>query len=471
MAEPAAPVPGRIFISYRREETAYPAGWLYDRLASRYGGQVFKDVDSIQLGDDFVDVITRAVGSCDVLLALIGDRWLTTTDHGGRRRLEDPDDFVRLEIEAALTRDVRVIPILVEGAGLPRADELPASLAGLVRRQALELSPARFDFDVSRLLKVLDTTLAEMRTADNGAAAVSVRAGNAADVGTAEPPTAPEQQRQAEPSPPPGIQHTLTTASGAPPHHDGVLEQGSSAPGPAGRRHRHGPLGRTTGSSQGQPAELATTTVGGPAHPTRRAWPPRRLLVYAAAAVLVVAAAGTAATLLLRDRGDSAADELTADSPWRLAISKDHEVSDGCTVTLTNTDTGEPRVFDNVWGTQTFQMQTVGTFRWQADHPGCLVVQRSGSGKAVLPFSHKPDTGDTDVFAAPRAPGTVAVEVLAFNGYGQCGFELHDAADGQLVAFGTVPEGAGPLQLEPSGRSQVYLAGFTGCDVRVSAEP
>jgi hypothetical protein len=156
---------GRIFISYRREETAYPAGWLYDRLADHYGaGQVFKDVDSIQLGDDFVEVITRAVASCDVLLALIGDEWLGTDAHG-RRRLDDPDDFVRLEIEAALARDVRVIPILVDGARMPTAEELPDSLAGLVRRQALELSPARFDFDTGRLLKVLDNALAEARAA------------------------------------------------------------------------------------------------------------------------------------------------------------------------------------------------------------------------------------------------------------------------------------------------------------------
>jgi TIR domain len=71
---------GRIFVSYRREETAYPAGWLYDRLADRFGSnQVFKDVDSIELGDDFVEVITRAVGACDVLLALIGREWLTIT--------------------------------------------------------------------------------------------------------------------------------------------------------------------------------------------------------------------------------------------------------------------------------------------------------------------------------------------------------------------------------------------------------
>src|SRR5688500_6019930 len=116
MAEPP-PAPGRIFISYRREETAYPAGWLFDRLADEFGpGQIFKDADSIELGDDFVEVISTAVGSCDVLLALIGDEWVPITDAHGQRRLDDPDDFVRLEIEAALARKVRVIPILVDGA-------------------------------------------------------------------------------------------------------------------------------------------------------------------------------------------------------------------------------------------------------------------------------------------------------------------------------------------------------------------
>jgi serine/threonine protein kinase len=160
--------PGRIFISYRRQDTAFPAGWLFDRLADHYGGgQVFKDVDSIEsieLGDDFAELITRAVGSCEVLLALIGDRWLTITDEGGRRRLDDPHDFVRLEIEAALERNVRVIPVLVGGARMPRADELPDSLARLVRRQALELRPARFESDTRRLLKVLDETLGEVQS-------------------------------------------------------------------------------------------------------------------------------------------------------------------------------------------------------------------------------------------------------------------------------------------------------------------
>jgi TIR domain-containing protein len=193
---------GRIFISYRREETAYPAGWLYDRLAGHFGGQVFKDVDSIELGDDFVEVITRAVGSCDVLLALIGDEWLTITDEHGRRRLDNPDDFVRLEIEAALSRRVRLIPILVGGARMPRADELPDSLAALVRRQALELSPARFDFDTSRLLNVLDRTLAEVRATQQDAPAP---AGTAPDLSPTAPPEPPEQREQAGRSPTPGI--------------------------------------------------------------------------------------------------------------------------------------------------------------------------------------------------------------------------------------------------------------------------
>jgi tetratricopeptide (TPR) repeat protein len=164
MADSTAPSAGRVFISYRREETAYPAGWLFDRLADRFGRrQIFKDVDSIQLGDDFVEVITTAVASCHVLLALIGEQWLTITDEQGRRRLDDPNDFVRLELEAALTRNVRVIPILVAGARMPRPDQLPPSLAKLVRRQALELSPSHFESDTSRLHNVLDKALAEVR--------------------------------------------------------------------------------------------------------------------------------------------------------------------------------------------------------------------------------------------------------------------------------------------------------------------
>ena len=145
----------RIFVSYRREDTAYPAGWLYDRLAERFGiAQVFKDVDSIEPGDDFTEVIANAVGSCDVLLALIGDRWLTATNSAGKRRIDNFDDFVRLEIEAALARNIRVVPILVSEVSMPGVNDLPPSLAKLAHRQALELSPNRFNTDLSRLLSL-----------------------------------------------------------------------------------------------------------------------------------------------------------------------------------------------------------------------------------------------------------------------------------------------------------------------------
>jgi hypothetical protein len=150
----------RIFISYRRDDTAYSSGWLFDKLVQHFGrDQVFKDIDSIQLGDDFAEVITAAVERCHVLLALIGRRWLMSSGKDGRRRLDNPNDFVRLEIEAAITRNVRIIPILVDGAPMPLGDELPASLAKLARRQALELSAKHFDSGISRLLRVLDAML------------------------------------------------------------------------------------------------------------------------------------------------------------------------------------------------------------------------------------------------------------------------------------------------------------------------
>jgi glycerophosphoryl diester phosphodiesterase len=164
MTDSPSDAAGRIFISYRRQDSAYPAGWLYDRLAERFGAdQVFKDVDSIELGDDFVETITNAVGSCDILLALIGQEWLDVASADGTRRLDDPDDFVRLEIEAALQRKVLLIPILVEGALMPRGDQLPPSIAPMVRRQALELSPTRFRADTDRLLEVIERTLASIQ--------------------------------------------------------------------------------------------------------------------------------------------------------------------------------------------------------------------------------------------------------------------------------------------------------------------
>jgi hypothetical protein len=159
----AANGPGGIFISYRRTDAASAAGWLYDRLAGRFAGQLFKDVDSIRPGDDFVAEINRAVASCAVLLAVIGPRWLMAADARGQRRLDDPKDFVRLEIEAALSRAVRVVPVLVDGAGMPDGDDLPPSLRDLARRHAVTLSPDRFGADTAGLVKALEAFLSSGR--------------------------------------------------------------------------------------------------------------------------------------------------------------------------------------------------------------------------------------------------------------------------------------------------------------------
>ncbi len=151
---------GRIFISYRRQATSHPAGRLYDCLVAHLGkDHVFMDVDSIEPGMDFGDVIAREVATCDALLAVIGPEWATLTNEDGGRRLDDSDDVVRLEIAAALERDIRVIPILVEGAVMPRRHELPDVLQGLVRRHALTVRHESFREDSSRLIAAIDRIL------------------------------------------------------------------------------------------------------------------------------------------------------------------------------------------------------------------------------------------------------------------------------------------------------------------------
>jgi hypothetical protein len=102
-----------VFISYRRQDAAFPAGWLYEQLASRFGrSEVFKDVDSIELGDDFAEVITAAVKSCHIVLVVIGPAWLAAADDQSQRRIDLPNDFVRIEIETALQQRVPIIPVL-----------------------------------------------------------------------------------------------------------------------------------------------------------------------------------------------------------------------------------------------------------------------------------------------------------------------------------------------------------------------
>ena len=145
-----------IFVSYRHGDSAGYAGHLFADLRDRYGaGRVFEDVDSIEPGATFPAFIDHVLESCQVLIAVIGRSWLAAPDSKGRR-LDDPTDWVRIEIAAALRRNIPVIPVLVGGAAMPQAAELPTVLAALANRQAIEISDSRWDYDIARLFEVLD---------------------------------------------------------------------------------------------------------------------------------------------------------------------------------------------------------------------------------------------------------------------------------------------------------------------------
>jgi ankyrin repeat protein len=147
-----------VFISYRREDSAGYAGRLFDRLVDRLGhDHVFRDIESISPGDDFADSIRKRLSACDVLLVVIGPRWLSAIDQTGRKRLEDENDLVRTEIELGLQRKIRVIPVLLPGAGMPGANDLPAVLAPLAQFNAFEIREAHFDHDVAQLIKIVGT--------------------------------------------------------------------------------------------------------------------------------------------------------------------------------------------------------------------------------------------------------------------------------------------------------------------------
>ncbi len=133
-----------IFISYRREDSSGYSGRLFDRLTAQFNrDQLFMDIDAIEPGVDFVEVIERAVSSCDVLVAVIGKQWLTVTDANGRRRLDNPEDFIRLEVGTALDRGIRVIPVLVRGGS---DKSVPPQRPG-DKRRALGLRRGKADRD------------------------------------------------------------------------------------------------------------------------------------------------------------------------------------------------------------------------------------------------------------------------------------------------------------------------------------
>jgi hypothetical protein len=146
----------RIFVSYRREDTAGYAGRLFDTLRNAFGANnVFRDIEQIAPGQQFESAIDKAIQSSDVLVALIGRQWLRISDENGRRRIDDSRDFVHLEITAALKRKIKVIPVLVQDVPLPNSQDLPPALAPLVQHQAFHLSDERWEHDAARLVKAM----------------------------------------------------------------------------------------------------------------------------------------------------------------------------------------------------------------------------------------------------------------------------------------------------------------------------
>jgi hypothetical protein len=160
MSEDAAQGPVVIFLSYRRGDTQWAARGIYDRLVDRYGRRnVFRDLDAIPPGARFRDYVEKKISESDVLILLIGKAWASYADEMGRRRLEQPRDPVRLEVEAALRLGLPIIPVRVEGAPMPTEGDLVPSIVDLLEFNAAEVSDSRWEYDVDRLLWAINETV------------------------------------------------------------------------------------------------------------------------------------------------------------------------------------------------------------------------------------------------------------------------------------------------------------------------
>jgi DNA-binding XRE family transcriptional regulator len=149
-----------LFVCYRREDAADAAGRLYDRLVTVYGAEhVFMDIASVPLGIDFVDHVREQIAKCSAVIVMIGKQWLTMKDKKRRRRLDSEDDLVRAEIRAALQQKIPVIPVVVQNAAMPVADDLPDDIRLLARRNGVALRHDQWTDGVGRLLKELDRVM------------------------------------------------------------------------------------------------------------------------------------------------------------------------------------------------------------------------------------------------------------------------------------------------------------------------
>jgi hypothetical protein len=149
----------KIFISYRVQDTAGETGRLVDALKQHFtDDQIFMDIENLEPGADFTVAISKSLDTCDVFLAIIGPHWIGDRDPSNIR-IQDPNDWVRMEVSTALQRNIRVVPVLVDGAALPKAEQLPEDLQSLLRRQAIEVSNKRWRYDTDQLIQFLVNTV------------------------------------------------------------------------------------------------------------------------------------------------------------------------------------------------------------------------------------------------------------------------------------------------------------------------
>ncbi len=163
-------MPKKVFISYRREDTASAAGRVYDRLARLLTkSNVFFDVSTIGGGEDFVQRIASEIGNCDAALVFIGDKWLEPTPAGGQPRIFEPSDYVRAELGAALSRPLLIVPVLVGGARMPKQEQLPQDIRAITTKNALPLRHESFDDDTENIVAaVLGLSPGERAWEDKG---------------------------------------------------------------------------------------------------------------------------------------------------------------------------------------------------------------------------------------------------------------------------------------------------------------
>ena len=207
----------RIFISYRRSDTSGHVIALTDRLRDHFGpDRIFKDIDNLLPGEDFVAAIDRELHLCAIVLVVIGRDWLSIQDDRLKtRRLDNPKDYLRQEIRTALTNEhVRVIPVLVAGVSMPIADDLPADLQALSRRTAVELSDRRWDADVKDLIKTLESALEH----------IAEKTGEGEEFGPRRPRDVESDEEEGD--------WPASVAKAAPPVHTSGTSQSEAAPGP-----------------------------------------------------------------------------------------------------------------------------------------------------------------------------------------------------------------------------------------------